>query len=483
MGKCTSKPPGIDSAGSVQKKHGSGINSSNFVQVRTENILEFYRIQGKISEGSFGSVYAIKHLKTTQKRAVKLIPIDENSDTSIEGILQEVSILKKMNHANIIRIFEVFRDRSHLKIVTEFCKGGELFDRILANSYFSESLAAKYMYQIVSAVVYMHSNNIVHRDLKPENLVFENKQEDSNLKLIDFGVSKHFKKNEILLERVGSPYYIAPEVISGNYDEKCDVWSLGVILYIMLSGRPAFTGKNETEILVSIMTKEPSFDGSVWRNISKEAIELIKSMLVKNSANRIPASQVIRSLWLQKYYKNIDLDKNVASLSLRNLSRFNTTSKLHRATISYIVSQVISSEEVEKLREVFRSIDKNGDGVLSPQELKDALNNFLGISTNAENLIKKIDADGNGDINYSEFLAAAIDWEKELSKERLQSAFNLFDKDSNGSISVKELTEALGGNRKKDNMFLEMIQEADINHDGEIDLEEFCNFMRNGITH
>ncbi|OMJ92690.1 hypothetical protein SteCoe_4572 [Stentor coeruleus] len=453
------------------------IDPSNYVKVKSTDMRETYEVLEKIAEGGFGSVHLCKNKKNKAIRAVKFIKIKDNR-ASIESLLKEVSILKEMDHANIIKIYEVFRDNLHLKIVTEYCRGGELFDRIVKTKGFSENQAAKYMQQIVSAVVYLHSKNIVHRDLKPENLLFESEESNSALKLIDFGTCKHFSRASKLLERVGSPYYIAPEVISGNYNEKCDVWSLGVILYVLLSGVPPFHGKSDNEILTNILVKEVKFDGKIWKSISPEAISLIRAMLTKDVPTRITAQEVYTSEWMQERTKSNTPDIAIANASLQNLQKFTTTSKLHRATLSYIVNQVMSIDEFSELRTAFAAMDKNGDGMLSVEELKEGLAKFTGEnSENIEALLKKVDEDGNGCINYSEFLNAAVNWDKELSSERLAAAFKDFDKDGNGTISVSELIEALGGKKGQEHMFIEMIREADVNGDGQIDLEEFISFM------
>ena len=257
MGACTSKN------GRPDGPNDYTIDPSNFVKTRQESIRIYYEIKDKIADGAFGVVHIVKHKQTGKKRAVKIIPVSGPKGGDIKSILREVTILKSMDHVNIIKVYEVYQYEGNLCIVQEYCKGGELFDRIIKNGSISENQAAKYMLQIVSAVQYMHSKGIVHRDLKPENIVFENNKEDCNLKIIDFGTCKHFSSNIRSRERVGSPYYIAPEVISSNYDERCDIWSLGVILYVMISGMPPFNGANENEMLLNIMTKDPEFDSKV----------------------------------------------------------------------------------------------------------------------------------------------------------------------------------------------------------------------------
>lgn len=157
-------------------------------------------------------------------------------------MFSEVSVLKSIDHPNIIKLFELYQDDTNYYLITEHCQGGELFERIKSAENFSEKEAADYMKQILSAVYYCHERQIVHRDLKPENLLFDQKKQNANIKVIDFGTSRKFDPTKKLTKRLGTPYYIAPEVLKKNYDEKCDVWSCGVILYILLCGYPPFNG-------------------------------------------------------------------------------------------------------------------------------------------------------------------------------------------------------------------------------------------------
>ena len=475
MGKCTSKE---GKNNGVRRNREYTVDPSTFVKVKKENIRNYYKIKDKISQGGFGVVYLAIHKSSKSKRAIKMIAINSSSSNSINDILREVGILSKMDSPHIIKIYEVFQSESHLSIVTEFCEGGELYSRIIDSGSFTENLAAKYIHQIASSICYLHSNRIVHSDIKPENLLFESEDPESKLKLIDFGTCKHIKKDDRLVDRIGSAYYVAPEVVTGNYDEKCDVWSMGVILFMMLSGIPPFGGSNNGEIISSIIMNEPNYDPKKWKNVSEGAVQLVKSMITKSISQRITAQDVVNHPWVQRFISSDQPNKKLASRSFKNLAKFTTSSKLHRATLSYIVNQMMSTQEFSKLRDLFSSLDKNGDGLLSLDELKQGAALLSSeIVENIENIIKNVDEDGNGHINYSEFLIAATNWEQELSRERLKAAFKEFDKDGSGGISVEELVETLGGREGQGHVFLEMVKQADTNNDGQIDLDEFIEFM------
>lgn len=481
MGACTAKP----NSSKTQKKTPEARKtqeprtSERSMTIRRDNIRHFYDIREKIAEGGFGSVFSARSVKTGKSRAIKLIKIAGRDPADIENQLREASILKSTDHPNILKIYEVFRDRTHLYFVTELLRGGELFDRIVKKGALTENQAAFYMIQMVSAIVHIHSLSIVHRDLKPENILFNSKKEDSVLKIIDFGTSRHFVKNVQMGERIGSVYYMAPEVITGNYDEKCDIWSLGVILFILLSGYPPFSGADDKEILMSIVKGHLKFEGKCWETVSQSAIDLIKSMLNTKSSSRPTALEVYQNTWIQSHGKNEAPDKELTKMSLKSLSCFNTTNHLQRATLNFIANELMSQEELEHLHKLFKKIDENGDGFLSSKEIEKAITDHPGVFTgNVKEMLSKVDTDQNGMINYSEFLTAATNWEKELSNERLHQAFRQFDKDGNGTLSIEELYDALGGNSGQNLQFLDLIKEADINHDNQIDLEEFVAFMK-----
>jgi calcium-dependent protein kinase len=189
--------------------------------------------------------------------------------------------------------------------VLEYCLGGELFDKIIKLKSLSEMRTAKIMQQILSAIVYCHSHNICHRDLKPENLLLEEDSIDSNIKVIDFGTSKWFKKNERMKEKFGTPYYIAPEVLKKDYNEKCDVWSCGVILYIMLSGYPPFGGKNNEQIMKKVLEGSFNFNKKEWNIISDKAKLLITKMLTYSAEVRISAETALSDIWISQYSQKI----------------------------------------------------------------------------------------------------------------------------------------------------------------------------------
>jgi len=211
----------------------------NFVMRVRERLTTHYRVLAKLGEGGFGTVWKAEHKATGQSRAIKTLPKGDLLGEQEQQMLQEVTILRHLvaptqDHPNILKIFEVVEDHSSYHIVSEMCTGGDLFERLVAGERFSESVVAKYMRQILSAVAYCHERNIVHRDLKPENLLLLTSQADSLLKVIDFGTSSKLLPRHMLRTVTGTLFYMAPEVLDGRYNEKCDLWSCGVVMYILL---------------------------------------------------------------------------------------------------------------------------------------------------------------------------------------------------------------------------------------------------------
>ena len=215
------------------------ITPGQFIKVNNGSYLKDYKVRRLLGEGGFGKVFEVEHKVSKMERAVKEIAKSKgNSDVDREKFIAEVSILAKLDHPNIMKIFELYEDAQKFYVVSELIRGGELFDFITKRESLSEVFAANTMKQVLSAVNYLHKQGIVHRDLKPENVMLEqepNSVEELNLKLIDFGTSVSVPESGRLREAIGTMYYMAPEVLDRRYDSKCDVWSLGVILFVLIA--------------------------------------------------------------------------------------------------------------------------------------------------------------------------------------------------------------------------------------------------------
>jgi calcium-dependent protein kinase len=449
-----------------------------FVGRMNGDLEDKYDILEEIGIGGYSRVLKIENIETGKLYACKELQKNELAD--IDSFNREIDILIKLDHPNIIKLYEVYENEDFIYIVMELCNGGELFDRIIKRTEmgnpFTEKEAATIFKQLMSAVSYCHSNKIVHRDLKPENLLLLNNDDDTHIKIIDFGTSLIFKKkNTSMFDRVGTAYYISPEVIDGYYDEKCDVWSCGIILYILLCGYPPFNGRDDEEIFLNIRRLNYSFPSPEWNNISNDAKDLLKSIIC-DQFMRLNDEQVLNHIWLKNLAPNAKEGEKI-QININSFKNYSSSNKLKKAVLTFIASR-LSEEEVKKLKENFQKIDTNGDGMLSLEEVKKAISQNKGISlSNVEQIFKSIDTDNSGNIDYTEFIAASLDKNIYLQENKLYEAFKLFDVDGSGKISKDEIAYILG-TEKKSKEIEKLFKKYDTNNDGEIDFKEFVNMMK-----
>ena len=465
---------------SPRKKHSSRIQISKsiFVQYKEGLIEKDYEILDTVGSGAFATVKKVIHKLTGQIRALKIIKKSEEGDK--KKLILEVDILSKLVHPNIMQIFEYYEDKTFFYIITEYCAGGELFKSIIEKGSFTEIDASYIMKQLLSAVSYIHSNNIVHRDLKPENILLDTDEGKNIIKIIDWGTARYYDKNKKMNRISGTPYYIAPEVLKENYDEKCDIWSCGVILYILLCGYAPFSGENDDKILEKIKIGKYSFPKEEWDYVSSDAKDLIKHLLEYNPNKRYSANDALKHPWLIKSNVNIKIDKSFTLRSLVNMKKFHAERKLQQAALTYIVNNLLSKKEKKNLLEIFQSFDTNKDGVLSKREILNgykAIMPFDDATKEVEKIMNTVDLDGNGTIDYNEFVLATINKKKLLDKEKLEQTFKLFDKDGNGFISKEEIEEVLGTSVIDSNELNKLFKEFDKNGDGQISLVEFKEMM------
>ena len=459
------------------------IKKENLIIHKTHNISKEYILGKTLGKGDFSHVRLAIHKDTKQDRAVKII---QKKKVDMKRLLAEISIVSKLSHPSIMEVYEVFEDTKKVYIVSEYCKGGELFDIISKKRNFSEKEACIIMEQLLSGICYSHKNGIVHRDLKPENILLEDKSRNLEIKIVDWGYATQMKQRERLHEMDGISYYIAPEVLEGDYDEKCDIWSCGVILYILLCGYAPFYGENDKEIYKQVLKGEYDFPKEEWQNVSEEAKNLVQKMLEKDTKKRITALDALQDKWFkinkQKKTNNKLLAKNV----LKNMKKFKKNKKFEKATMSFIVNQLVLKEERKDLEKQFKEWDKNGDGVLSRDEIIEGYKKTYGFVDEGEidNMISSIDLDGNGVIDYNEFLTCTMNKEKILNNDNLEICFKAFDSDNSGKISLDEITSIFNSGDKENidkeelEAFKKIIRDADENGDGEISFKEFKDLMR-----
>ncbi|KAF4660990.1 substrate-specific activator of APC-dependent proteolysis [Perkinsus olseni] len=406
-----------------------------------DETLRFWNVFPPI-QGSGGSVQRATNRGTGAVRAVKTIP--KRTVKSIQRLADEIEVMRMLDHPNIVKLYETFEDLRNVYLVMELCTGGELFERIAEVGNFTEKVAARLVRQMISPVYYMHSRGVVHRDLKPENFMFSNPRDvtEASLKIIDFGVSKssvlsvRITPGQVLRTRACTPYYVAPEVLSSKYTNTCDMWSIGVIAYILLCGSPPFYGENEMEVL------DPS--------------------------RRLTAEQALHHPWIDSLAPGANV-KTISPEALVNLNNFNKQNKLKRMALTVIARQ-IPEDSIEELNQMFNALDKNGDGTLTVEEISKGFElvgmdgfSVYQVPDHFSEYVANIDVGGSGVVDYSKFLAATLDKKHYIQEEVLSGG------------AFENIGDALDIHSRE---IEAIIDEVDADGDGEIDFEEFMQMMR-----
>jgi calcium-dependent protein kinase len=331
------------------------------------------------------------------------------------------------------------------------------------------------MNQLISALAFCHEQKVLHRDIKPENILLQSDRNDSPIKIIDFGVSDLNCNNEIRdMMQYSSVFYRSPEQFTGVCTDKSDVWSVGVIIYLMLSGYLPFKGKNEKQMAESIKNSPLNFSTPEWDNISEDAKDFIAHLLDKDPNKRYSAKQAFQHNWIQNGHSQYLYNRTVSQVGIKNLMKFRFHLKLRHAVLEFIISHFTHTNEVYELQQAFIAMDINGDGRLSWDEINVACMLLDYSKEEFESIMNECDANMNGCIDYTEFLTAASNWKKIINKNKLKATFEVFDVDRDGVISLWELKEVLKNDHHVDDeIWQEIFEEVDVNKDGKIDIEEF----------
>ncbi|XP_044475325.1 calcium-dependent protein kinase 11-like [Mangifera indica] len=455
--------------------------SNTVLPYPTARLRDHYLLGKKLGQGQFGTTYLCIHKETNEHHACKSIPKRKLlCREDYEDVWREIQIMHHLSeHPNVVRIKGTYEDTVFVHLVMELCAGGELFDRIVAKGQYSEREAAKLIKTIVDVVEACHSLGVMHRDLKPENFLFDTPADDAKLKTTDFGLSVFYKPGQAFNDVVGSPYYVAPEVLLKHYGPEIDVWSAGVILYILLSGVPPFWAETESGIFKQILQGRLDFRSDPWPNISDSAKNLIQKMLERNPRKRITAHEVLCHPWIVD--DTVAPDKPLDSAVLSRLKHFSAMNKLKKMALR-IIAERLSEEEIGGLKELFKMIDTDNSGTITLEELKAGLKRVGSqlMDSEIKALMDAADIDNNGTLEYGEFIAATLHLNKLEREENLIAAFSFFDKDGSGYITIDELQQACKDFGLGDVQLDEIVREIDQDNDGRIDYGEFAAMMRKG---
>jgi len=462
------------------------------------NIRKIYSFDKVLGKGNYG-VVRLASLKSdpTSKFAIKIIE-KERIQNRFFLLERELAILLKMDHPNIITFIETYQDFKYFYIVMEYCSGGELLDRIVKNKHLKEAECCEIMRKLFLAVNYIHQKKIAHRDLKPENILFSDDTPQSELKIIDFGLSNIFLVNETknidsavsFHTKVGTPLYLAPEVLKGSYSVKCDIWSLGVIMYFLLSGKLPFLSNNEATLFMMIKKGVINFDSEEWTQVSTNAKSLILKLLKVNPKKRITAQQALEHPWFELFKsQKTSVDKNSDVLqidsNIRNmLTNMKNTNRLKKEVLKVFINR-LTEKEILNIKIAFQMIDKENTGSISCIQLIEVMRNygFHQSEEEIQQIVKKITGiedlnDGLLPINYTDFIAATLDSKVVLNQQKLWNLFKFFDVHNNNFITVDDLKEVIarGGRKLPLAELRKMILENE-NQNGKIDFENFCKMM------
>lgn len=433
--------------------------------------------------------YAVKIISKARFKSRSLA----TKEKLFQSFRDEVNIMATMDHPNIIKFYKAFEDKLYFYIVMELCTGGELFDRITARGFYTERDASRVMLQLFKAVDYMHRvKKIAHCDLKPDNCIFANASEDAPLKIIDFGMAKHVANRAYFRDFAGTPYYVAPEVLDGKFNESADCWSLGIIMFVLLHGYPPFHvdynayGAYADQKIFELIRQ--GFQAVIRRGygshfpeaipISKHARDLITKLLVQNFAQRLSAEEALDHPWLTG--AGVE-ESPVSQVVLKGLKKFQYGNKFKLKILESMVNS-LAPDDVEALKQTFISMDLDRDGTITIHELKQSLEKYDKTIDwpQIQKIMQLADMDGDGRISYHELTLTSVERKLTAKEERLWNAFCHLDLNHDGRITLDELQQTLHTNNLEE--LKEMIRSADQDGDGKIKYEEFLTLWSDDST-
>ncbi|KAJ3682006.1 hypothetical protein LUZ60_014579 [Juncus effusus] len=454
--------------------------SNQVLNHKTPNIHDLFTLGKVLGQGQFGITYLCTETSTGINYACKsILKRKLVSREDVEDVRREIQIMHHLSgHENMVKIKDVYEDSSSLHIVMELCQGGELFDKIQAGGGVSERKAAELIRIIVGFIQNCHSLGVMHRDLKLENFMLTDPNDELSIKAIDFGLSVFFKPGQYFKDIVGSPYYLAPEVLNKRYGPEADIFSAGVILYILLSGVPPFWAEDQQGIFDAVLRGNIDFESKPWDSISDGAKDLIRKMLCPFPEERLKAHEVLSHPWICENTSGADRAHDPAFIS--RLKQFSEMNLLKRLALR-VIGESLSEEETAGMREMFEGLDTDSNNAITFNQLKEGLNKYGSkfTETQIQHIMDAVDMNKSGAIECEEFIAATMPLGKLEQEHHLVTAFSYFAKNGDGFITLADLQ--LACQTSSDYLLEQIIKEFGQNNDGQIDYSEFAVMMKTGI--
>ena len=455
----------------------------------TGNPIDKYTIDELIVKGRNNSLIYKATLKSNgEQRILKIIPKNKKNLQKNQSLINEIELLEQIDNPYIIKLYEFYDCPKVICLVNEYCKGGNLNNRLILERQFTEFTTAIIIFQLLSALSFCHSKNIIHRNLTLSHILIDESKRDNyiHIKIIDFSSSTKVIKGVDMGDSIGNLKYTSPEVFEGKYNETRDIWSVGIIMYKLLTGEFPFQNKDILKLKALIEICNVDFRKYPLNTVNKECIDLMKQLLNKDK-NRISAKDALNHNW----FKKLNIKEKLTYLSLEQIQKildnifyFKPKKTLQKLCIEYLTHN-LKHEEIDIATNLFCQIDVDNDGEVEEYEfiihLKEVINK-AGEDIEEEylkNLFNNIDIDQSGNISYSEFISAAIDKKLILTEENLKESFDFFDKNKNGIIVIDDLAvvfKKFQGFSIEE--FNEMFNEVDVDGNGEINFDEYQGIMK-----
>jgi calcium-dependent protein kinase len=439
------------------------------------SIHSVYRLGKSIGLGTFGVVKIGHNLSNPKEKVAVKIIFKDKLNASTKRLRDEIDILLTLDHPNIIKCYETFEDENSIYMVMEFCSGGELIEIFPIGGAMEEKLCLEYIIKVLMAVSHIHRIGIVHRDLKPENFIFSTRKSTQELKLVDFGLSNKFSnKFDKLHSTVGTPFYVAPEVLRGTYDSKCDLWSVGVMLFAMLSGELPFYANNVTSVFRKIESGCFKMNNDRWESISEETKHLVTKLLCLNTHDRLSANEALEHPAIHKIPPSLTDPFEFVN----KLDAYSKLSFIKRFIMSVIV-KFLDFDKISEQRKAFSVFDKNLTGIIQVNEICDILEDMKVNFSQHEisSIMNKIGIRHKGKLCFSEFISILTKFSDLINKEIIRLTFEFFDKDRDGSFNTKDYIDALDIIGDKITIEESETHVKEISDNGVVKFEDFRKFI------